>query len=141
MTTICNAIKITDNYFVSQAQYHVVIDNSNFDCKVEGNYFTNVALVSVQTATRSSIKNNFGYVTENSGTATVLNTTTSIVVTHGLSYTPSLQHIMVLGAENPTTAVGTIWVTTITSTQFTINVENDPGASNFDMVWHVARTP
>ncbi len=73
--------------------------------------------------------------TENSGTATILNTATSVVVTHGLAITPDVNKIKIIGKENPTNDVGTIWVDTITATQFTIHVENDPGASNFDVGW------
>ena len=42
---------------------------------------------------------------------------------------------MVTLAENPTNTPGAIWVDTITSTQFNVNCENDPGASNLDFGW------
>lgn len=74
---------------------------------------------------------------ENSGTVTILSGTTSIVVTHGLSVTPTLRDISVVAGEDPTNSVGLIWVDTITSTQFTIHCEANPGASNLDVGWRV----
>lgn len=68
--------------------------------------------------------NNTGYVTESKGTATLLNTTTAIVVAHGCSVTPT----------NITVTPGSIgnatkwYVDTIGATNFTIHVDQDPGA-------------
>jgi len=70
-----------------------------------------------------------------SGTATILSTTTSIAVTHGLGVTPSVDDITVTMGESPTNDPGNIWIDTFTSTQFTINCRNDPGASNLDFGW------
>ncbi len=72
------------------------------------------------------IQNNIGYTTENSGTATIANGTTSIAVNHGLDVTPSDGDITV----TPTGAWGTMtefWVGNYTSTQFTIYADQDPG--------------
>lgn len=79
------------------------------------------------------VRDNPKYVTENSGTTTVANGTTSIVVNHGLATTPT--SILITPAENPTNAVTFWWVDTLTVTQFTINVNADPGASNLDFYW------
>ncbi len=78
-----------------------------------------------------------GYKTQNSGTGTINSGSTSAVISHGLAITPTLGNIHIIGGENPTNDVGTIWVSTITSTQFTVNVEADPGASNWDFGWAV----
>jgi len=75
--------------------------------------------------------------TKNSGSDTIANGTTSKVVAHGLLVTPSAEHFSIIGKENPTNDVGTIWVDTIGATNFTVNVENDPGASNWDFGWKV----
>lgn len=73
-----------------------------------------------------------------SGAGTIANGATTAVITHGLNKTPAIGEITITGGENPTNDVGTIFVNTITSTQFTVNVENDPGASGFDFGWHVS---
>ena len=68
----------------------------------------------------SKITNNMGFTTENSGIFTITNST-NLAVDHGLSITPN-------GAPQitmQTAGFGSVWVTNITSTQFTINVENN----------------
>ncbi|MDD5095176.1 MAG: right-handed parallel beta-helix repeat-containing protein [Dehalococcoidia bacterium] len=79
------------------------------------------------------ILDNIGYVTSNSGTATVASGGTSIVVNHGLVTTPT--RVQITPRENPTNAVSFWWVDTLTTTQFTIHVNADPGASNLDFDW------
>jgi len=79
------------------------------------------------------VRDNLGYVTENSGLATVANGTTSIAVTHGLSNTPT--RVQITPAENPTNAVSFWWVDGLGATQFTIHTNADPGASNLDFHW------
>lgn len=82
------------------------------------------------------IRNNINWITENSGTAVIASGTTSIVVTHGLSVTPSAKDIIV----NPTNSMGAAtkyWVNTITASEFTINVDSNPGASSTaSIAWH-----
>jgi len=85
--------------------------------------------------TTKIIRDNLGHATETSGTATIANGGTSIVVTHNLAITPTVEDISVVMAENPTNDPGNVWVDTITATQFTINCRSDPGASNLDFGW------
>ena len=69
--------------------------------------------------------------TTNSGTATVANATTSIVVTHGLVDTPTRVFLMARLWSNASKA----WITNLTTTQFTINVDADPGAGTAIFDW------
>lgn len=74
-----------------------------------------------------------GYITENSGTATLVNGQTSIAVNHGLAVTPVAGDIMV----TPIEAWGSMtefYIDTYTSTQFTINADQDPG-QDVDFCW------
>lgn len=94
--------------------------------------------VSPGTGTNNIIRHNKGFVTENSGTASILSGNTSIAVTHGLGFTPSLQQIMV----TPTTSLGSasqFWISNPTSTQFTINVNVNP-AQTVTFAWQASRT-
>ena len=78
-------------------------------------------------------RNNVGYVTEVNGTATLANGTTSIAVTHGLAKTPDIHDISV----TPIEAWGSMtqfWISSPTSTQFTINADQDPG-QDVDFAW------
>lgn len=80
-------------------------------------------------------RNNLGFVTENSGTGSIASGATTAVITHGLGVTPTVDDITITFAEQGTNAYGRFWVDTLTSTQFTVNVSADPGASNLDFGW------
>jgi hypothetical protein len=87
-----------------------------------------------------NIKSYINYVTEKSGTATLLNGQNHVHVTHGLSYTPTAGDISITFTEIPTNA-STGWrVGNITSAEY-IFFENDPGASNLDFSWSAHKTP
>lgn len=71
------------------------------------------------------------------GTATVLNTTTSIVVTHGLPYTPVDGDIMIWFCKTGNAA--TCYIDTYTAANFTIHVNADPGAATAIIGWKSIR--
>lgn len=109
-------------------------------CRYSNNYLGLAATGTFISAGSSyKINHNSGYITENAGTGSIANAATSAVITHGLSYTPTLAEISVTLGENPSNTPGAIWVDTITSTQFTVNCENDPGASNLDFSWAIRK--
>jgi hypothetical protein len=91
------------------------------------------AIVPHASSTNLKIRNNDGFVTENSGTATLVNGQTSIAVTHGLDVTPGVGDVMVTPIEAWGAAVN-FWIDTYTSTQFTINVDANPG-QDVDFAW------
>lgn len=92
--------------------------------------FSNMAATGWSSIT---IRNNEGFVTENSGTATLANGNTTIAVTHGLAVTPGVGDIMVTAIETLASA-SFFWITTLTSTQFTITVNTDP-TQDVDFAW------
>lgn len=90
--------------------------------------------------TQSIVRNTTDFVTENNGTAVVASGSTSIVVTHGLNRTPALKDISV----TPTNSLGNatkFWISTPTATQFTINVDADPGATTATFAWSAEIKP
>ena len=97
------------------------------------------------TGTGNIVKDNTGeWVSENQGTGAILSGNTNVYVTHGLSAVPALQDVTIVGGENPTNDVGTIWADDFTATgntQFRVNCENDPGASNFTFGWRAKCRP
>src|SRR3990167_660747 len=114
------------------------VDTANV--KIENNniYDTNTPIdVSTSggaTFTNLNVRNNLGHITEASGTGTVNSGATTAVITHGLSVTPTADDITVI----PTNGMGNaskFWITTFTSTQFTINVDVDPGADTATFAW------
>jgi hypothetical protein len=77
---------------------------------------------------------------EATGTATINSGSTSVTITHGLTRTPSAAEITWRFTATTTNDFGTTWISNITSTQFTINVRSDPGASNLAISWRAFKT-
>jgi len=133
----CNNNIITGNILYWNDRYQMSIESNNN--VISENYVSGSGAVGTinNTGTGNKYHLNIGYVTDNSGSSSIDNGSTSKVVAHGLNVTPSAEHITIIGKENPTNSVGTIWVDTIGAANFTVNVENDPGASNWDFGWKV----
>lgn len=80
-----------------------------------------------------TIRNNQGFITENSGTTTLVNGQTSIIVNHGLDIIPSAGDIMV----TPIEAWGNMtsfYIDIYTATQFTIHADQNP-SQDVDFAW------
>ena len=139
----CEKILITNNVFddfqpTPTQTYHIKMtddtDNITITTNVFGDYATGAMLL---VGSNNVIANNIGYVTENSGIETLLNGQTSVVTSHGCDYTPSAGDISVTAIESLGSA--SYWyVDTITSTQFTIRVNVNPG-QDVDFAWNVDR--
>lgn len=63
---------------------------------------------------------------------------TSVVIAHGLEYTPSVKQINIMAKAATTNPIGNIWVDTIGATNFTVHCENDPGVSAFLFAWSIS---
>lgn len=84
--------------------------------------------------TNTIVRNNIGYVTEANGTATVASGTTTIVVSHGLTMTPTAANIMITPTNNLGAATK-YWISAVGTISFTINVDTDPGAGGATFAW------
>ncbi|MBI3937147.1 MAG: right-handed parallel beta-helix repeat-containing protein [Betaproteobacteria bacterium] len=136
--TIINNNQIIDLEASPTQRYGLNFGANTASNIVEGNRFQgNVSGQINNSAGASFIRANSGFVTENSGTGTINSGATSATVSHGLDVTPTAKAIVVNFTENPTNDPGNFWISAITSTQFTVNVRNDPGASNLDFTWQV----
>lgn len=83
----------------------------------------------------SIVKGNKGFVTRNSGSADVLSSGSSVVVNHGLGRTPAAGDIHVTPGHNlQNEGVTNWWISSITSTQFTINTDASP-TNNVSFGW------
>jgi parallel beta helix pectate lyase-like protein len=89
--------------------------------------------------TNTIIRNNVGYITESKGIATIEKGVTSVIINHGLSYTPTAGEITITPINKAINDIGNLWISNITSKQFTVNVRTDPGASGFTFAWAVRR--
>lgn len=83
----------------------------------------------------SKVYRNMGAGGERRGSAVVADGTTSVAVTHSLSQTPSINDIRITPRDDMGGATK-FWVSNATSTQFTINVDVDPGA-DITFAWAV----
>jgi hypothetical protein len=110
---------------------------SSADCIITNNSLasSNSAAKITNTGANNRIRGNTGFITKNFGQATINNPATSIVVNHGLSVTPSIGQIKV-NLINDATPVARYWISNVTATQFTINVNATPTASA-TFVWAV----
>lgn len=86
------------------------------------------------------IRVNSGYVTENTGTATITAAATSIATAHGCNYTPTAGDIDVKLTNLPTNDIGDVWLSAIGAANFTINCRIVPGAATAIFAWSVRRT-
>lgn len=92
------------------------------------------AVAITDAGTGNIFKGNSGNATSGSG-ATITAAATSVVVTHGVGYTPLPGDIVV----TPTllSSAQSFWVSNITSAEFTINVNVAPGAGTATFDWSV----
>lgn len=113
------------------------------DNLIEGNSVTwgafgpTAALIESE-GTNTIVRNNIGWKTDSNGTATIANTTTSIAVNHGLDITPTINIISVTPTNNLGNAAK-FWISNPTNTQFSINVDVDPGATTATFAWMIQR--
>jgi len=135
-----NRHNIIGNYFSSDGsgtngtEAFVFLDDNTTASTVSGNIFdtnnggSGFSNIRLGAGTSNKIGYNTGWTTEKSGTANITTGNTSVVVTHGLSATPTLQQISV----TPQTSLGSaafFWVSSPTSTNFTINVNANPAGT------------
>lgn len=128
-------ISIKNNRTYGHSVQGLTVNTNSDSVRVMNNDFGDTAVIASSTTNRF-VRNNRGYVTEISGTATIASGTTSVAVAHGLSTGSSTTAAAFqLTLTNNPTAVTRYWISGITSTQFTINVNADPGATTATFVW------
>jgi len=115
---------IASNQIMNWSYQNGILEDTGADYNsIVNNVFTNVTVPKIVKAGANTIVNrNIGYVTENSGTATITAGSTYVDVTHGLSITPDINKIRVTPKDN----LGgcSFWVSNVTSTTFRINISS-----------------
>ena len=132
-----NNIRVYDNniYNFPSAKGIYVKNAATTNTVIKRNIITNAGTLLTNEGTGTIIKFNEGYITENSGNATVTSGSTTVAVTHGLSATPSQNRISVTPLSNLSNAFR-FWVSNVGSSTFTINLDIDPGA-DVDFSWQI----
>jgi hypothetical protein len=75
------------------------------------------------------------------GTGSIGSGATSTTITHGLGGTPVEYDINIRPTSNATNNVGYWYITNCTSTQFTVNVQTQPGTNAFNFSWKARMEP
>lgn len=115
----------------------VVPSTTNFAIRggsVKGNYTGGIVDATSDT-TDKFIVGVSGYKTSNSGIATILLPSTSVVVNHGLPFTPMIQDIQLTRVQTNAGAVD-LFVHTVTATTFTIQT-NDGASIDTSVAWSI----
>lgn len=107
-------------------------DGSTFDTTAFG--FSQPAIIKLGAGSRYGA--NTGFKTRNTGTSFLAAGATTLVVNHGLDVTPIVEHFLLTPASQ-TIAGHQYWVTNVTATQFTLNVDAAVGGGGVNVVWHV----
>jgi hypothetical protein len=108
----------------------IILDAASSDTLVSANSLaSSLAGTRISNAgTNNRIRGNTGYAQKSAGQATINNGSTSIVVNHTLAVTPSIAHIT-LTLNAASAGVTRCWVSGVTATQFTINLDATPTTS------------
>jgi len=128
---------ILGNIFLGgpKESYNVYINQSNEGILISDNNFSGYRIGAIyrhSSAKDVKINNNHGYATENSGIAAIKNGATKVVVKHGLATVPTQISL------TPTNGMGNatkFYVDSLTTTDFTINVDADPGEKTATFNW------
>lgn len=126
----CNGETIlANNYFIGGGVNGraVTVTGNAQNCIIEGNSFVNSTAGTKisDSGINSKIRGNTGYSQRAFGQATITNPATSIVVNHGLAVTPNIAQIS-LTFNDAANGVTRVFVSNVTSTQFTINSNATP---------------
>lgn len=137
----CDDDIITGNVCMYNGQYGFDTANGNNRLIVSNNNLLNNGLGALNdtgTGSGKKIKENKGFVTENSGVVQVPAAANFVDVTHGLSFIPNFQDIQLTRSSNGG-ASGNFWMTNLGAFTFRINTAANPGAGGAWFVWAVSR--
>jgi parallel beta-helix repeat protein len=85
-------------------------------------------------------RDNIGWKTQNRGNSSIPNGATTVTINHGLDVTPEASDFNLMQSSGaPTNPSYLMGVTSITSTQFTVSANANPGASALAFEWAVSR--
>src|SRR5262245_174102 len=92
-------------------------------------------------STYNTIRENLGYLTESTGSGTILSGSSSVIVPHNCDRTPRAQEIMITPTATTATDPGHIWVDTIGATSFTVRCKNAQTSAGMAFAWSVVARP
>lgn len=85
------------------------------------------------------IGNPVGFVTTNQGAGVITTTATSVVITHGLGFTPNLANIQLTDTSSmAASGINSRWVSAVSATTFTVSCNAAVAGSSFNFVWRAS---
>ena len=131
-------INVKGNFMTGQDARIEVTGTTATNIVLDNNYLSSINIASGLLAQTRTLRN-IGYVTENSGSATITSLNTSVVVNHGINRLPSLSNISIT-PQNSLGNSSKFWISNVTTTQFTINVDVSPSSIDAIFSWKVIIT-
>jgi hypothetical protein len=127
------AYSVTGVVLEDRARYNNIVSNTFYS-------FTGAMVTMTGGGIYNRVNFNDGFITESHGLATLLNGTTSVVVTHNLSYTPYRGDITLVLAEfvDSDGAEGKFYISASDATTFTINSHHAP-TEDVSLYWSIIR--
>ena len=120
---------IKDNFINSSKGTYAIAEGDGDNNVIEGNSI--IAPKSILwVGSNTIVKNNVGFITVKSSTATIAAGATSVTVSHGMSCTP--RKVLITPLAQPP---GQLWVSDITNTSFIIRISTAPSA-NLPVAWY-----
>jgi parallel beta-helix repeat protein len=130
---------VTGNIFKNYTTADIWVVSTSSNSTVKNNrHLSGTLFITMDTPSTVKVNENVGYITEAIGTATINIGSTSVLVTHGLSYTPTLSDFSVTAGTSLGSA-NHYWVTFIDATTFQIYVNVDPSSVNATFGWSIRR--
>ena len=133
---------ITENVGSGANGVGLYIDPLCIDVILKDNTITaNTVAATLVNANLAFAGSNFGLVFELNGTATIPSgsVTVAVIFANAPSFTPSVTDVTLTLLNNPTNAIGEVFASAMTSTGFSIDCRNNPGASGLVIAWNVRK--
>jgi len=112
----CNQIRVYGGSFLGNSTGSILNGTSGADVVISGNPI--------------------GYVTNNEGTGSVSVSSSNTTIVHNLGFTPVLANIQITPTSSlAASGVNSFWISSPTSTQFTVNVNSSVSSTAWSFVW------
>jgi parallel beta-helix repeat protein len=118
----------------------ILNDSAASNTVITGNEIAGTTKVTVAGGNILHARDNIGWTTQNRGNSGIPNGGTTVTINHGLDVTPEASDFNLMQSSTaPTNPSYLMGVTSITSTQFTVSANANPGASGLAFEWAVSR--
>lgn len=133
----------TSNGIAAGGGYGLAFNGVTNQIRVNGGNFTfNVTGSILNQSSQPDITisgNPVGFVSANQGPGIITTTNTSVVITHGLGFTPNLNNIQITDTSSRVASgITAVWTSTPTATTFTVNTNAAVAGSSFNFVWRAS---